>query len=335
MKTLELKTIGLDALAFSERPTPSFGPRDLLLRTRAVSLNYRDVAIARGEYGRYSLPLILGSDAVAEIVQIGPAVTQFAIGDRVCPNDTPDWISGGPDDRTTKQRLGGPLDGVLAEFFVASESAVVRAPGHLTDEEASTLCGAGVTAWQALYPLGHLTPGQTVVVQGTGGVSLFALQLARLGGAAVIATSRSSDKLTRVRELGATDLIDTRVHADWQAEVLRLTHGRGADVVIDVVGGASLGRSIAAARLGGTVVSLGFLESQTSTVDLPTAIRRAVTLCTSTGRSREAFEALNRAVEVSGMRPVVDRVFPFAEAREAFEYMASGAQFGKVVVRFA
>jgi NADPH:quinone reductase-like Zn-dependent oxidoreductase len=334
MQTLELKSIGLDSLGFSERPTPSIGPRDLLLRTRAVSLNYRDVAIARGEYGRYPLPLILGSDAVAEVAQVGAAVTQFAIGDRVCPNDTPDWLSGGPDERSTKQRLGGPLDGVLAEFFVASESAIVRAPAHLTDEEASTLCGAGVTAWQALFGLGRLTPGQTVVVQGTGGVSLFALQLARLGGAAVIATSRSGDKLARVRQLGATDVIDTRAHADWDKEVLRLTRGRGADIVVDVVGGGSLARSIAAARLGGTVVSLGFLESQTSTLDLPTAIRRAVTLCTSTGRSREAFEALNRAIEVSGMRPVVDRVFPFAQAREAFDYMASGAQFGKVVVRF-
>jgi NADPH:quinone reductase-like Zn-dependent oxidoreductase len=223
---------------------------------------------------------------------------------------------------------------VLAEFFVAPENACVRAPAHLTDEEASTLCGAGVTAWQALYAIGRLAPGQTVVVQGTGGVSLFALQLARLGGAEVIATSRSAAKLARARELGATHGIDTRAHGDWHTEVLRLTRGRGADVVVDVVGGESLARSIAAVRLGGTVVSLGFLESQTSTLDLPTAIRRAVTLTTSTGRSREAFEALNRAIEVSGMRPIVDRVFPFAEAREAFGYMASGAQFGKVVVRF-
>jgi NADPH:quinone reductase-like Zn-dependent oxidoreductase len=215
-----------------------------------------------------------------------------------------------------------------------SEEAAVLAPTHLSDEEASTLCAAGVTAWQALYSLARLKPGETVVVQGTGGVSLFALQLARLGGAQVIALSRNADKLARALALGAHHGIDTRATPDWDREVLRLTRGRGADVVVDVVGGSSIGRSTAAARVGGHVAVLGFLEDASSTLDLPTAIRRGITLGTSSGRSRESFEAMNRAIEAGAVRPVVDRVFGFGEAREAFGYLASGAQFGKVVVRF-
>jgi NADPH:quinone reductase-like Zn-dependent oxidoreductase len=232
-----------------------------------------------------------------------------------------------------RRRLGGPLPGVLSELMVVSEQSAVAAPAHLTEEEAATLGGAGVTAWQALYTSDRLRPGETVVVQGTGGVSLFALQLARLGGAEVIVTSRSADKLARAVALGATRGIDTRATPDWEQEVLRLTRGLGADAVIDVVGGASLARSIAAARVGGVVVVLGFLDGTSSNVDLPAAIRRSVTLRSYSGRSRESYEGLARALSSSDIRPVVDRVFDFDAAREAFAYLASGAQFGKVVIR--
>ncbi len=333
MKTLQLTATRLDALQLSERPVPSFGPRDLLLRMRAASLNYRDLAIARGEYGRYRLPLVLGSDGVGEVIEAGAEVTRFAVGDRVCPIDTPDWIAGEPDERTLQRRLGGPLDGVLSELMVVSEEAAVAAPAHLSDEEAATLGTAGVSAWQALHAIGHLRPGETVVVLGTGGVSLFALQLARLGGAQVIAASRGPEKLARALALGATHGIDTRAVPTWEQEVLRLTRGRGADVVVDVVGGSALARSIAAARVGGVVVLLGFLDGQASTIDLPTAIRRGVTLRAATGRSREHFEGLVRALAAGKVHPVVDRVFDLGQAREAFDRLASGAQFGKVVVR--
>jgi NADPH:quinone reductase-like Zn-dependent oxidoreductase len=334
MKTFELSGIGVDSLVFAERPMPPVGPRDLLLRIRAASLNYRDLAIARGEYGKVSLPLVLGSDAVGEVVKAGAEATRFAVGERVIPTDTPDWIAGPPDERMLRRRLGGTLPGVLSELLVVSEEAAVPAPAHLTDEEAATLGGAGVTAWQALYTADRLRPGETVVVvQGTGGVSLFALQLARLGGAEVIVTSRSADKLARAAALGATRGIDTRATPDWDQEVLSLTRGRGADVVIDVVGGASLARSIAAARVGGVVVVLGFLDGTSSNVDLPAAIRRSVTLRSYSGRSRESYEGLARALSSSDIRPVVDRVFDFDAAREAFAYVASGAQFGKVVIR--
>jgi NADPH:quinone reductase-like Zn-dependent oxidoreductase len=333
MKTFELSGIGVDSLVFAERPMPPVGPHDLLLRVRAASLNYRDLAIARGEYGKVSLPLVLGSDAVGEVIETGAEATRFAAGERVIPTDTPDWISGPPDERTLRRRLGGPLPGVLSELMVVSEEAAVAAPTHLTDEEAATLGGAGVTAWQALYTADRIRPGETVVVQGTGGVSLFALQLARLGGAEVIVTSRSADKLARAVALGATRGIDTQATPEWELEVLRLTRGRGADVVIDVVGGASLARSIAAARVGGVVVVLGFLDGASSNVDLPAAIRRSVTLRSYSGRSRESYEGLVRALSSSDIRPVVDRVFDFDAAREAFAYLASGAQFGKIVIR--
>jgi NADPH:quinone reductase-like Zn-dependent oxidoreductase len=334
MKTLELTGTGLDSLTLVTRPTPRIGPRDLLLRQRAAALNYRDLSIARGEYGAFARPLVLGSDAVSEVVQVGPEVTRFRPGDRVCPIDTPDWLAGPPEERALQRRLGGPMDGVLTELMAVSEEAAVAAPRHLSDPEAAALCGAGVTAWQVLYGASRVAPGETVVVQGTGGVSLFALQLARLGGARVIATSRSAEKLARLQALGAAEVVDTRARPDWDQEVLRLTDGRGADLVVDVIGGGALARSIAACRVGGTVAVLGFLDGRVSPLDLPAAIRRAVTLRTWSGRSREAFEALVRAMESSGLRPVIDRVFELERAREAFEHLASGTLFGKVALRF-
>ncbi len=335
MKALVLEGATLGSLVVRDRPIPVVGGHDVLLRTRAASLNYRDIAIARGEYGAYQRPLILGSDAVGEVVEVGAGVTRFSKGDRVCPTDTPDWIAGPPDERSLSRRLGGPADGVFAEFFAVPESAAVSAPRHLTDVEAATLSSAGVTAWRALFVLGGVVPGDTVVVEGTGGVALFALQLARLANARVVALSRSAAKLDRARALGATDAIDTTATPEWDAEVRRLTGGRGADFVVNVVGGASLGRSIGACRVGGKVIVLGFLDGPTASLDVVSAIRRGVSLHTSTGRSRENFEAMNRAIEAAAMRPVVDRVFPFERVLEAFAYLESGAMFGKIGLEFA
>jgi NADPH:quinone reductase-like Zn-dependent oxidoreductase len=336
MKALEMQVAGgPEALRFSNRPTPSVAADELLLRVRCAALNYRDWDILRGAYGSFQLPLVLGSDAVAEVVQVGHGVTRFAVGERVLPTDTPDWITGPPDETRIARRLGGPLDGVLAELISVSAEAAVRAPAHLGDEEASTLAGAGVTAWQALYGSGGLEPGHTVVVQGTGGVSLFALQLARFGGANVIVLSRSAQKLERALALGATFGVDTRRTPEWQHEVLRLTNGRGADLVLDVLGGTAVARSIAATRVGGRVALLGFLEDGTAVLDLKQAIRRSVTLATSSGRSRDMFEALVRAFEAGGLHPVIDRSFAFQDAAAAFAHLASGAAFGKIVVRIA
>jgi NADPH:quinone reductase-like Zn-dependent oxidoreductase len=213
------------------------------------------------------------------------------------------------------------------------EEAAVAVPAYLSDEEAASLCGAGVTAWQALYVLTQLCPGQHVLVQGTGSVSLFALQLARLGGAEVSVLSRSAEKLTRARALGAHHAIDTTAVPGWESAVLALTGGRGVDVVIDVLGGEQLNRSIAAVRVGGSVIAARFLDGMSSQLDLPSAIRRSVTLRTTSGRSRENFEAFMRALEIGRLQPVIDRVFAFAQADRAFDYLGRGSAFGKVVVR--
>jgi NADPH:quinone reductase-like Zn-dependent oxidoreductase len=234
-----------------------------------------------------------------------------------------------------RRRLGGPEDGVLAEWLCVHESAAVAVPAHLSDEEAATLAGAGVTAWQALYVLGRLCPGQHVLLQGTGSVSLFALQLARLGGAEVTLLSRSERKLAQARALGANHLLHTARLSEWPAEVLRITHDHGVDLVVDVLGGAQLNRSIAATRVGGTVVALGFLDGMTSSVDLPSAIRRSISIRTSSGRSRESFAAFMRALAVGELHPPVDRVFEFADARAAFESLARAEGFGKTVLRLS
>lgn len=335
MKVLELTGVGLDTLTIVERPLPSLGARDLLLRIRAATLNYKDLAIALGKYGDYARPLVLGSDAVGDVVEVGANVTRFAKGDRVCPCDTPDWISGGPDEQRIARRLGGPNSGVFSEHFAVSEDAVVSAPEHLSDEEAASLAGAGVTAWQALFDIANVKPGDSILLQGTGGVSVFALQLANVVGARTFVTSRNLEKLERARELGATHGICTADTPEWDRELLRMTGGRGVDVVVDVVGGASLSRSISATRVGGTVVVLGFLESTKATIDLPNAIRRAITIRTSSGRSRASFEAFARAVSANGMRPVVDRTYDLEQFRDAFEFLASGKQLGKIALRMS
>lgn len=333
MKTYELsRGSGLESLVLTERPVPEPGPRELLVKLRAVSLNYRDLAILRGTYGDYPRPLVPVSDGVGEVVAVGAEVRRFKVGERVIPAYVPDWVRGGPTEENSRRRLGGPLDGLLREYACIHEEAAVAAPAHLTDAEAATLPIAGVTAWHALFTAGRVGPGDTVVVQGTGGVSLFALQLARMAGARVLITSRSPAKLERAVALGAAAGIHTGAEPEWDARVLALTEGRGADHVVDVVGGEGVGRSIGAARVGGTVTLVGFLDSAAVRFDLTRALRRVVRLQAVSVGSREELEALGRALAVQGVRPVVDRTFSFAEAHAAYAYLASGAQFGKVVI---
>jgi NADPH:quinone reductase-like Zn-dependent oxidoreductase len=336
MKVVELRARkGIESLMVCERPIPRPSPGEILLRIKAVTLNYRDLAIARGTYGTFALPIVPASDACGEVTQVGVGVTRFAAGDTVCPLYVMDWISGPAQAEFIARRLGGPQDGVLAEYLCVPEHSAVHAPRHMSSVEAATLPIAALTAWQALFVQGRVTPGDVVVVQGTGGVSTFALQLARGGGASVIATTSSDHKAQRARALGAMHVINYREQPQWQEQVMALTDGRGADHVIDVVGGDNVARSIAAVRIGGTVSLIGFLDDTRGVLDLPAAFGRVVSLnCISVG-SRSAFEALVAATEVQRLRPVVSRVFAIDEIHAAYEHLASGTHIGKVAIQMA
>ena len=326
--------VALDALAAVERPDPVPGPRDVVLRMRAVALNNRDLAIARGRYHvAVAAPLVPVSDGAGEVIQIGAEVRRVAVGDLACPTYLPDWIDGPLDPRFARRRLGGPDDGVLRELACFNEDEVVRVPAHLEAAEAATLPVAAVTAWHSLFELGTLRPGETLAILGTGGVSLAALQLARAGGARVVVVTRSERQRARLLELGASEVITSADGADWPAQIRKLTNGAGADVVLDVVGGA-LERSIAATRVGGKVHLVGYVADTQAAFDIFDAIRHAVTIQVAAAGNRHSFEALLRVIDQQKIRPVVDRTFRMAEFREAFDYLASGGHFGKVVLTF-
>ncbi len=336
MKTiLYEQRVALDALTEVERPIPEPGPRDLLVRVHAVSLNYRDLAIARGDYGVFNAPLVPVSDAVGEVVRVGTGVTRFTVGDRVSPTYVPDWIDGPVRAQSAVRRLGGPTPGVLSEYVCVGEMEAVRAPSTLSDVEAATLPIAGVSAWQAVVADGNVRSGDVVGVTGTGGASLFVVQIARAAGARVVVVGRDASKLARVAQLGAVTVDATR-EPDWEHAVAELSGG-GVDLFVDMIGGDALGRSIRATRVGGAVGLFGFVADTRASIDLVSAIRRSVTLRATSGGSRASFEALVRAIETNGIRPVVDRVFDFDldHVRAAFAHLAEGRPFGKVVVRMA
>jgi NADPH:quinone reductase-like Zn-dependent oxidoreductase len=333
VRVLEVRPpFGIDALAYAERPEPAPGPGQIVLRMRALSLNYRDLLVVNGT-GRWRPPgpRIPASDGVGEVIALGEGVTRVRIGDRVAPLFYPHWIDGAPAPEKMDIALGGAgTDGLYAEQALLDESAVVHVPSHLTDEEAATLPCAGVTAWHGVAEEGRLRSGDTAVVLGTGGVALFALQFARLLGARVIVTSSSDAKLERALNLGASDGVNYKTTPDWPRRVAELTGG-GADLVVDTAG--TLAESIAAVRVGGTVTFIGFVAGTKAEIDLVALMGKSARVQAIDVGSRAMFESMNRAIEEGGLRPVVDRVFGFDEAAEAFAYVASGKQFGKVCIR--
>jgi NADPH:quinone reductase-like Zn-dependent oxidoreductase len=324
---------GFAALQLVERPAPGApGPRDVVVRIRAVSLNYRDLAVARAakKRAKRSVP---ASDGAGEVVAVGERVTRVTVGDRVAAAFFPTWTSGGLSKEHHANALGGSIDGVLAEQVVLPESAWVRVPRHFSFEQASTLPCAGVTAWHALFEAASLKPGDTILVQGTGGVSIFALQLARATGAAVIATSSSAAKRARLEQMGAAATLDYRQEPKWGDAVRSATGGRGVDVVVEVGGAGTFDESVKALRFGGTMSLLGILAGTAGPIDTYAIFQKNVRVHGIYVGSVVMFEALVRALEASKVEPVIDRVFPFLEARGAYEYLASGAHFGKVVIR--
>lgn len=335
VKAFEIRrTFGLDALTLAERPDPIPGPGHVLIRVKAASLNYRDLLTVQGLYNpRQPLPLIPLSDGVGEVIGAGDGVTRVKVGDRVAGSFFQNWLSGPPSKAKLLSALGGPLDGMLADQVVLHEDGVVAVPSHLSDEEAATLPCAAVTAWSALVEQGGLRPGETVLTLGTGGLSIFALQIARLAGARVIATSSRDRKLDRARGLGAAETINYEATPDWERKVKELTGGAGADHVVEVGGAGTLARSLRAVRAGGTISLIGSLTGLAAEVNLAHILMQNVRVQGVIVGSRESFEALNRAAALHQLRPVVDRVFPFAEARAAFEHLAGREHFGKIVVR--
>lgn len=325
-------TLSTDGLVERDLPLPFPGPRELLVRIDAVSLNFRDVAIARGDYPDLQPTFIPGSDGAGEVVATGADVTRFQVGARVCLAYVVDWIEGPVDARVAARRLGGPDDGVLAEYVVVPEHAAVHAPRHLSAIEAATLPVAAVATYQALVTDGGLRAGEVLGITGVSAATIVAIQIARARGAEVIVVGRDPEKLERLRELGAIPL---PAQGAWEHEVLARTAGRGADLFFDVVGGESLPRAVAATRVGGSVSVFGFAGGTTSRLDLLPLIRRSITLRPTSGGSRASFEALVRLLEEHAIHPVVARVVPFSlpEVRDALDELARGRSFGKVVVR--
>lgn len=335
MKAFELReAVGPDGLVLvPDRPEPEPGRDEVKIKVHAAALNYRDLLVASGRYSAPRKPSVIPlSDGAGEVVAVGEGVSRFRVGDRVAGTFFQGWDGGAISAERTAQALGGAVDGMLAHYVILPESGVIHTPTHLSFSEAATLPCAGLTAWNAVVEAGRVKAGETVLLLGTGGVSLFALQFAKLHGARVIVASGSDEKLERARALGADTLINYRSTPDWDQEVLRLTGGRGVDLVVEVGGGGTLERSIKAVRVGGFIAIIGVV-SGAGQIDPRPIIGKAIRLQGIYVGSRELFAAMNRAVSGNGLKPVIGRTFDFDEARQAYAYQASGAHFGKIVIR--
>jgi len=333
MKAFQLTALtGPGALRVAELPEPKPARGQVLVRVRATSLNFRDLLVSDGRYGNVALPLIPLSDGAGEIAAVGEGVTRWKTGDRVAGTFFQGWPSGPFRREMANTALGGALNGTLAGYVALSAEGVVAIPPHLSFAEAATLPCAALTAWQALVTRGNVSADETVLLLGTGGVSIFALQFAKMHGARVIITSSSDEKLARAKKLGANETINYRSTPDWEEEVFRHTDKAGVDHVVEVGGAGTFVKSLRSVAPGGQVHLVGGVSGFTGEVPLGEIIRKLVNVRGIYVGSRAMFEAMNRAITLHQTKPVIDRVFEFADAPAAYQYQQSGKHFGKVVI---
>ncbi|BAY35135.1 alcohol dehydrogenase (plasmid) [Nostoc carneum NIES-2107] len=324
---------GIDALMLTDRPEPQPGAGQVLIKIKATALNYRDLLVAEGAYGAgVKYPLVPMSDGAGEVVAIGEGVTRVKVGDRVAGIFFQDWISGALTREKMKSDLGGGIDGMLAEYVVLHQDGLVILPNHISYAQGATLPCAAVTAWHALVTKGNITEGNTVLLLGTGGVSIFALQFAKIFGAKVILSSSSDHKLAQALVLGADQTINYKTTPDWEKQVFAMTDRIGVDHVVEVGGAGTLPKSLQAVRVGGRVSLIGVLSGRGNEIDPMPILFKSITLQGIYVGSRKMFEAMNQVIQDSQLQPVIDRIFPFTQAKEAYRYVKSASHFGKVVI---
>lgn len=335
MKCFEIQQFGVDHLVLIEHEKPVPGPGQVLVKLAAASLNYRDLLVVRGHYNpKMKLPMIPLSDGAGVVEAVGAGVDRFAPGDRVAGIFMQGWQDGRIDRQKAATALGGAIPGILREWMVFDQAGLVKTPAHLTAIEAATLPCAALTAWHALFERASLLPGEVVLVQGTGGVSLFALQFAKTAGCRVIVTSSSDEKLARARLLGADETINYKANPEWDDAARKLTAGVGVDHVVEVGGADTLPRSLKAVRMGGTVSVIGVLSGAANAVNPSSVLMNSLRIQGIYVGSRGMFERMNRAFTAHDLKPVVDRVFPYTECADALRYMESQRHFGKICLAF-
>jgi NADPH:quinone reductase-like Zn-dependent oxidoreductase len=330
MRVFQVTAPGIDNLRLNELPVPELATGQVLVQMRAFSLNYRDLRVIEGQYNpKMKLPLVPLSDGSGEVVAVGPGVSRVKAGDRVTGSFMQSWIEGELNDEKYRSALGGAIDGVAGEYSVFNEHGLVHIPDYLSFEEAATLPCAAVTAWNAMFETGDLKSGESVLALGTGGVSTFALQFGRLAGARVIVTSSSDSKIARARDLGAHETINYTANPDWEKQVRQLTDGRGVDHIIEVGGAGTLGKSMRAVRMAGTISLIGLVAQGSDVNPVPILMRNLRVQGIYVG-SRTMFENMLHAMVLKQLRPVIDRVFAFPELPAALRYMQEAKHLGKI-----
>lgn len=323
-------------LEVREEPVPTPGRREVLIRVHAASLNYRDLAFVKGQYpAQTKEDVVPVSDGAGEVVAVGKDVTLVKKGDRVSVNCAADWVGGPFISEYHKSSVGFLIDGMLAEYAMFNENALVHVPDYMSYVEAASLPCAAVTAWTALNMHTPLQPGQTVLIQGTGGVSLFALQIAKLFNARVLAITSSDEKAAKLRELGVEAVVNYNTHPDWDREILALTNGEGVDKLLDIAGEKTIVKSAAATKVRGVIALIGFASGFGGGLPPIDILSRSLTISGSAVGSRTDFEAMLKAMDMHKVKPVIDRVYPFAEFQEAYKRIESGKQVGKIVIDLA